>query len=62
MAAPELSYDSAMYLGREKARSKREEAANLINAARQLAREALEEENLERDLDAEYGPKPIHKD
>lgn len=50
---------------RERARrkTKREEAADMFNAARKLAREALEEENREAEqkrlveqMAAEYGP------
>lgn len=50
-----IDYESPMYMAREK--SKREQAADLINAGRKLAREALEEERIESLLAAEYGPR-----
>ena len=57
MTEPRLDYDSPMYKGREKQKTKREQAADLINAGRKLARDALAEENREMELDREYGPK-----
>lgn len=64
MAANSLGYHSAMMNGRAKAieKTKREQAADLFNEARKLAREALDEENKEAELRNEYGPrseKPI---
>lgn len=58
MAYDTLSYGAGLYGRREKTyKSKRQQAADLINEGRKLAREALAEENLEQALDAEYGPK-----
>lgn len=54
-----LEYESPMYAGRAKQqqKTKREQAADLINAGRKLAREALDEENRDTALIAEYGPR-----
>jgi hypothetical protein len=59
MADPRFAIDNPMYSGRAKRmeKSKREQAADLLNAGRKLAREALEEEAKEAALLTEYGPK-----
>ncbi len=59
-----FNYTNGIYAGRGGATSsaqktKREQAADLFNAGRKLAREALAEENAQAEqaeLDAEYGP------
>jgi hypothetical protein len=67
MTINEIEYASAMYRCRMPApqKSKRERAADLIDEGRRLALEALDEEDRELALDAEYGPKikpANHKD
>ena len=58
MGHERLEYTSPMYQARErKQKTKREQAADLINEGRRLAREALDEENLEAAMVAEYGPR-----
>lgn len=61
MTVSAMQYENGMYRARPvrqaEQKSKREQDADLINAGRKLAREALDEENREMALDAEYGPK-----
>jgi hypothetical protein len=58
MANPGLTYNSAMYRGREKQqKSKRDMAASLLQEGHRLARELREEEDREAVLASEYGPK-----
>jgi len=55
-----MSYGKALGANtyrRPREKSKREQAADLLNAGRRLAREALAEEQRESALDAEYGPR-----
>jgi len=69
MAYSEFEYDNALGRAAAKARkerpkTKREQAADMFNAARKLAKEALEEENkaaevarVEKAMVEEYGPR-----